>query len=113
MVNADPGVNQGAILAACSVAGLILIEVSRRKLLALKQLTQRTPANTIAEKSPPYSYGGDPLKSRESVTMLMQVLVSISILGCALYLLVTKGEDQSTKWAAGAVGTVVGYWLKP
>ena len=39
----------------------------------------------------------------------MQVLVSLVVLVPALYVLVFQDGDK--KWAAGIVGTIVGYWL--
>lgn len=39
----------------------------------------------------------------------MQVVVSLVVLLSALYVLVFQGGDK--KWAAGIVGTIVGYWL--
>ena len=39
----------------------------------------------------------------------MRIVVSVAILGAALYVLVfTEREPQ---WATGALGTVLGYWL--
>jgi hypothetical protein len=44
----------------------------------------------------------------------MPVVVSLCVLLSALYVIL-KGDvypDAQQKWAAGVVGTIVGYWLK-
>ena len=42
-----------------------------------------------------------------------QVIVSLAILGAALYVLISKYyASNDTEWAYGIVGTVIGYWLK-
>ena len=44
----------------------------------------------------------------------MQVGVSIAILAAGLWVILSGryGADAE-RWAAGSIGTVVGYWLKP
>ena len=43
----------------------------------------------------------------------MQILVSIAILGAALFIILSdKFNAQNQHWAFGAAGTIVGYWLK-
>jgi hypothetical protein len=40
------------------------------------------------------------------------VAVTIPVLGCALYVIVSRRyKDADKKWAYGAVGTLLGYWL--
>jgi hypothetical protein len=42
----------------------------------------------------------------------MQVIVSLIVLICSLYIILSKKYEADTqKWAFGAIGTVVGYWL--
>jgi len=46
--------------------------------------------------------------------ILMSILVSLAILASGLYIILSQaygGAEQ--KWAFGAVGTVVGFWLRP
>ncbi|WP_338758686.1 hypothetical protein [Massilia sp. METH4] len=45
---------------------------------------------------------------------LMSVLVTIAILASALYVILSNQQfpDAHQKWAFGAIGTIVGYWLK-
>ena len=45
---------------------------------------------------------------------VMQVAVSIVMLAAGLWLMLSGhyGADAA-HWASGAIGTVVGYWLKP
>jgi hypothetical protein len=44
----------------------------------------------------------------------MQVAISIVVLGAGLWVILS-GHDttDSERWASGAIGTVMGYWLKP
>jgi hypothetical protein len=42
------------------------------------------------------------------------IVVSIAVLGAGLYIILSKEyETDSQKWAFGAVGTILGYWLRP
>ena len=44
---------------------------------------------------------------------IMQVVISVFILGSALYVILSGDyQDGEQKWAFGMVGTVVGFWLK-
>jgi hypothetical protein len=55
--------------------------------------------------------GSKELNSR--LLTAMQVIVSLAILGAALYVILSKQYASiDTKWAYGIVGTVIGYWLK-
>ena len=52
-------------------------------------------------------------KSYKRSRTLMAIVISIIVLGSALYILLSKGFDSdSEKWAIGAIGTIVGFWLK-
>jgi hypothetical protein len=42
--------------------------------------------------------------------LLMQGIVSLAVLGAALFIILTRGFDPD--WAYGTVGMVVGYWVK-
>ena len=47
-------------------------------------------------------------KSRE----IMQIIISLVVLGASLYIILSKKYDNDVqKWAFGAIGTVIGYWL--
>ncbi len=47
------------------------------------------------------------------VNLVMRVVVSLVVLLSAIYIIVRSGSsDAEHKWAFGAVGTVLGYWLK-
>jgi hypothetical protein len=44
---------------------------------------------------------------------IMQVVISVFILGSALYVILSgQYQADEQKWAYGMVGTVVGFWLK-
>lgn len=43
----------------------------------------------------------------------MRVLISLVMLGAALYVILSKDYDAATdKWAFGMAGTVAGFWLR-
>lgn len=47
-------------------------------------------------------------KSRE----IMQIIISLVVLVASLYIILSKKYDNDVqKWAFGAIGTVIGYWL--
>jgi hypothetical protein len=44
---------------------------------------------------------------------VMIVVISVIVLGCSLFVILSKRYDDATqKWAFGAVGTIIGFWLK-
>ena len=51
--------------------------------------------------------------SESRLQMWMGILVTVGVGASALYIIISNhyGQD-SLKWAYGAVGTVIGYWLK-
>jgi hypothetical protein len=50
--------------------------------------------------------------SRDVVRLVVQVAITISVLGAALYVILGGSDDNDTKnWAFGAAGAIVGYWL--
>jgi hypothetical protein len=49
----------------------------------------------------------------DGVQMWMAIVVTLAIGSAALYVVLSKQYEQdSLKWAFGALGTVIGYWLK-
>jgi hypothetical protein len=47
------------------------------------------------------------------VQLIMQVVVSLVLLGVGLYVILSKQyADADTKWSYGIIGTVIGFWLK-
>jgi hypothetical protein len=45
--------------------------------------------------------------------LMMQALISATVLAAALFIFLTQGFDQGAKrWASASMGMVVGYWLK-
>ena len=53
-------------------------------------------------------------RGETSTRLVMQVAISIVILGAGLRVMLDghSGADAQ-RWASGAIGTVMGYWLKP
>jgi hypothetical protein len=61
----------------------------------------------VTEKAPPAT------RRSGTVRMVMQILISLSLLGCSLYIIVSGSSDgEHDKWAYGTIGTVVGFWFK-
>lgn len=47
------------------------------------------------------------------VKLLMQVVISLAVLYVGLRVILAKSLQQKDKnWAYGAIGTIIGYWLK-
>lgn len=45
---------------------------------------------------------------------LMMVLISILVLCSSLFIIISGNYDEgSQKWAFGAVGSIMGFWLRP
>ena len=46
--------------------------------------------------------------------LVMQIGISAVILGSGLWVILSGHYNaDAERWAAGAIGTVMGYWLKP
>ena len=46
--------------------------------------------------------------------LIMQSAISTVILGAGLWVILSGGYTADAgRWASGAIGTVMGYWLKP
>ncbi len=64
-------------------------------------LPAMTPANLTG--------GGDP----DSLRRWMMGLVTAVVLCVSLFVILRKKQDEgSREWAFGAVGTIMGFWLK-
>lgn len=56
---------------------------------------------------------GRTLKNRATIRMLMQIVVSVLVLGGAYSILADTQADTSTReTAAGFAGSVIGYWIR-
>lgn len=52
--------------------------------------------------------------ARVNVKTIMMVVVSILVLGSSLFIILSgQYDNENQKWAFGAVGTIVGFWLRP
>ena len=51
----------------------------------------------------------------EAVRTSMMVVISVVVLGSSLYVILSGNynDDGTQKWAFGATGTIMGFWLKP
>jgi phosphomannomutase len=46
--------------------------------------------------------------------LIMQMAISTVILGAGLWVILSgRYSADAGRWASGAIGTVMGYWLKP
>ena len=50
----------------------------------------------------------------DTARLVMQIAISIVILGAGLWVILSgRYAADAQRWAAGAIGTVMGYWLTP
>lgn len=48
-----------------------------------------------------------------NVRGLVQIIITVAVLGSALFVILSNGyDDAEQKWAFASVGTILGYWLK-
>lgn len=67
------------------------------------------PRTEYHKESPPAVYS----KRGFNWYLLIRACISLAVLGAALYIIIEgRDSDKSSEWAYGAVGTVIGYWLK-
>jgi hypothetical protein len=53
-------------------------------------------------------------RAEDRTTSTMQVAISAVVLGAGLWVILSGHyPTDSERWASGAIGTVMGYWLKP
>ncbi len=54
------------------------------------------------------------VRGESTARLAMQVVISSVILGSGLWVILSGHYDADAgRWASGAIGTVMGYWLKP
>ena len=54
-----------------------------------------------------------PKAKLNGIKAIMQIIISLSVLGGALYVVLSQQfPDDYAKWAFGAIGVIIGYWLK-
>jgi len=79
-------------------------------------LTTRTHPPIEHEAKPkPGAEAPAPAPPAESSSVIdtMQVAISVVVLGAGLFVVLSKKYEAAEKnWAFGAIGTVVGFWLK-
>jgi hypothetical protein len=55
-----------------------------------------------------------PARGEDRTTRAVQIAISAVILGAGLWVILSgRYPTDSERWASGAIGTVMGYWLKP
>jgi hypothetical protein len=82
-------------------------------------LNNGTPTDQIYSDQPLHrtsarerTNGGKKRRAATLVQTVMQVLVSLLVLGAALYIVLSgRFSADGQKWAYGVIGIVVGYWL--
>ena len=53
-------------------------------------------------------------RGRADARLAMQIVISLIVLGAGLWVILSgRYTPDAERWAAGAIGTVMGYWLKP
>ena len=54
------------------------------------------------------------VRGESSVRLVMQIAISTVVLAAGLWVILSGHyAADAERWAAGAIGTVMGYWLKP
>jgi hypothetical protein len=54
------------------------------------------------------------IRGESSTRLVMQIAISTVILGAGLWVILSgRYTPDAERWASGAIGTVMGYWLKP
>ena len=82
----------------------MILAISTLALSLLGMITARFIPRRPVPPSP--VWGWDP-------RTIMMVVVSIVVLASSLYIILSrKYEDDAEKFAYGAIGTIMGYWLK-
>ena len=77
--------------------------------LTLLWFSQRSPA----EDGPGLLAGSEDSPGPSWLGPGMRVLISLIALGASLYVILSKKYDADTsKWAFGTAGTVIGFWLR-
>ncbi len=69
----------------------------------------RTPHPSRRNPKSPYTM----TNAKKVVRLVMSVLISVALVAAGLYVIIVKGYGVETeKWAYGALGLVVGFWVK-
>jgi threonine/homoserine/homoserine lactone efflux protein len=109
------------VMQVVGVVVLALIAWRRMRSVKLRRhISQLPPADRqreiMKEMGAVLLHGADAdayLRRREERQFLVQIAVSLALLGAALYIILSKlYADADTKWSYGIVGTIIGYWLK-
>ena len=91
---------------ATMVAGVIFLFMLR---LRSRSLGRYRTADSKDDKG----LAGGQISSVNTIRSLMPVFVSLIVLGSALLIILGANYPEAQqKWAFGAVGTILGYWLK-
>ena len=57
-------------------------------------------------------FNSNALTGSSGTREIMQIVISVVILGASLYIILSKKYPADVqKWAYGAIGTVIGFWL--
>ncbi|MGE5850256.1 MAG: hypothetical protein ACM362_09035 [Candidatus Methylomirabilota bacterium] len=79
--------------------------------LVTYRLLRRKERQVVAGRGRP-EVGAAP--ARVNVKTIMMVVVSVLVLGSSLFIILSgQYDNENQKWAFGAVGTIVGFWLRP
>ena len=91
------------LLFVVTVAALLFTSISTRKIVYYWAGVRTTDGISKRDKA----------RSAFDPRTIMQIVVSLTILGCAVYIVLSRSYDPQEKhWAYGSAGTILGYWLK-
>ena len=96
---------------AAGLFGAVLVTLIVRRVLGRHYFPDW---NTRMDLPRPRTSGRGPQQRRsEAATRsVMQVVVTVAVLGAALGIIVAGEDADAQKWAFGIVGTIIGFWLK-
>ena len=91
----------GKSLFVLTLVGLTVARVLRLQLLPLREFRDRVET-ALAPAPEPVAL----------LIALMPLLISVVLLGAALWVILARRYGDATqKWAFGAAGSILGYWL--
>ena len=80
-------------------------------------VARTTPVEGAMREVKPSARSADGLPASKATSFrtaqFVQIGITLLILASALFIILSKGyEEAEQKWAFGAIGTILGYWLK-
>lgn len=99
-------------IAALSVAPFVAIMIPTAPVVTLRSALEEQASGPIRSEDLAEANARAIAAEERRIELVARLVVSIAVLGAALYVILSdRFPDAQSKWAFGAVGTVLGYWL--